>query len=151
MLVAHYFSPGTDAINYFAPDIFKSIGVVGTNSTLLTTGVYGIVKLVATVIYIGFIIDRVGRRLPLMIGATMQATAMLYLGLFVAIANPTVNKDKPGVEAGGIVAIIWIYIYAIGWAMGHSIACYVIAAEVFPARIRSVCMAFCLFVNWYVS
>lgn len=139
---------GTDAINYFAPDIFKSIGVASNSSTLLTTGVYGIVKLVATFGYIAFLIDRVGRRIPLMVGATMQATAMLYLGMFVGIANPTVNIGKPGVEGAGIFAIIVVYIYAIGWAMGHSIACYVVAAEIFPTRIRSVCMALCLFLNW---
>ena len=141
---------GTDAINYFAPEIFKSIGVVGNSSTLLTTGIYGIVKLAATLIYVLFIIDRVGRRVPLLVGATIQATAMLVLGLFVGIADPVNNPNGKGVHGGGIFAIIAIYMYAVGWAMGHSIACYVVAAEIFPSRIRAVCMALCLFENWYV-
>ena len=140
---------GTDAINYFAPEIFKSIGVVGNSSTLLTTGIYGIVKLAATLIYVLFIIDRVGRRVPLLVGATIQATAMLVLGLFVGIADPVNNPNGKGVHGGGIFAIIAIYMYAVGWAMGHSIACYVVAAEIFPSRIRAVCMALCLFENWY--
>ena len=122
---------GTDAINYFAPEIFKSIGVVGNSSTLLTTGIYGIVKLAATLIYVLFIIDRVGRRVPLLVGATIQATAMLVLGLFVGIADPVNNPNGKGVHGGGIFAIIAIYMYAVGWAMGHSIACYVVAAEIF--------------------
>ncbi|EEB94856.1 hypothetical protein MPER_06266, partial [Moniliophthora perniciosa FA553] len=37
---------GINAINYYSPTIFRSIGVVGQNSSLLTTGVYGIIKLV---------------------------------------------------------------------------------------------------------
>lgn len=139
---------GTDAINYFAPEIFKDIGVVGNSTTLLTTGVYGIVKLLATLFYITVLIDRVGRRVPLLVGATMQATAMLVLGLFVGIANPVNNPNGTGVHAGGIFAIISIYLYAVGWAMGHSIACYVVAAEIFPTRIRATCMAICLFFNW---
>lgn len=37
---------GTNAINYFAPSIFASIGLAGTSSSLLATGVYGIVKII---------------------------------------------------------------------------------------------------------
>jgi hypothetical protein len=33
---------GINAINYYSPRIFQSIGVVGQNTSLLTTGVYGI-------------------------------------------------------------------------------------------------------------
>lgn len=44
-----------------------------------------------------------------------------------------------------------IYLYAFGWSFGHSVAPYVVAAEIFPARIRSVCMSFCLFTNWIVN
>lgn len=44
-----------------------------------------------------------------------------------------------------------IYLYAFGWSFGHSVAPYVVAAEIFPARIRSVCMAICIFINWIVD
>lgn len=44
-----------------------------------------------------------------------------------------------------------IYLYAVGWSFGHSVAPYVVAAEIFPPRIRSVCMSFCLFTNWMVN
>lgn len=44
-----------------------------------------------------------------------------------------------------------IYLYAFGWSFGHSVAPYVVAAEIFPARIRSFCMALCLFTNWIVN
>ena len=54
-------------------------------------------------------------------------------------------------DAGGIVGIVWIYIYAFGWSFGHSVACYVVAAEIFPSRIRSFCMAWCFFTNWIVD
>lgn len=78
------------------------IGVKGGSQALLTTGVYGVVKLATTIIYVVFIVDRVGRRLPLMIGATLQATAMLYIGLYVRFKNP----DAGGSEVGGIFGIV---------------------------------------------
>lgn len=147
LFLFHKFT-GTDSLNYFAPEIFTMIGVKGGSQALLTTGVYGLVKLATTVVYVAFIVDRVGRRLPLIIGACMQATAMLYIALYVRFANPAKGG---GTEAGGIIGIVWIYIYAFGWSFGHSVACYVVAAEIFPSRIRSFCMSWCFFVNWIVD
>jgi hypothetical protein len=148
MLFLFHKLTGTDSLNYFAPEIFSMVGVPEGSSSLLTTGVYGIVKLVTTIVYVTVIVDRVGRRLPLIIGATIQGTAMLYLALFIRFSNV---ESGGGTSAGGIVGIIWIYLYAFGWSFGHSVAPYVVAAEIFPARIRSVCMSFCLFTNWIVN
>lgn len=39
---------GINAINYYSPTVFKSIGITGTNSALLTTGIFGVVKTVVT-------------------------------------------------------------------------------------------------------
>lgn len=103
MLFLFHKLTGTDSINYFAPDIFAMIGVPEGSSSLLTTGVYGMVKLATTIIYVTVIVDRVGRRLPLMIGATIQATAMLYIGLFLRFSNV---EPGSGTTAGGIVGII---------------------------------------------
>lgn len=84
-------------------------------------------------------LSRVGRRLPLIVGASMQATAMLYLALYLRFAGDNVSGGNVGgTSAGGIVGIIWIYVYAFGWSFGHSVACYVVAAEIFPSRIVSL-------------
>lgn len=106
------------------------IGVQSGSLSLLTTGVYGLVKLATTVIYVAYIVDRVGRRRPLLVsapiivqyglepdqnfkvGAVLQATAMLYIALYVRFAKP---DSTGGTPAGGIVGIIWVYIYAFGW------------------------------------
>lgn len=82
--------------------------------------------------------SRVGRRLPLLIGATIQGTSMLYLALYIRFSSPAAaNGDVGGTPAGGIVGIVFIYLYAFGWSFGHSVACYVVAAEIFPTRIVS--------------
>jgi SP family sugar:H+ symporter-like MFS transporter len=39
---------GTNSINYYAPQIFQSIGLEGASAGLFATGVYGIVKIVFT-------------------------------------------------------------------------------------------------------
>ena len=37
---------GTNAINNYAPQIFKNLGVVGNTTGLFATGIYGVVKVV---------------------------------------------------------------------------------------------------------
>lgn len=69
----------------------------------------------------------------------MQATAMLYLALYIRFSDSSAqNGDVGGTPAGGIVGIVFIYIYAFGWSFGHSVAPYVVAAEIFPSRIVSL-------------
>ncbi|CAG7983508.1 unnamed protein product [Penicillium salamii] len=150
LFLFHKFT-GTDSLNYYAPEIFVMIGVKGGSTSLLTTGVYGVVKTAVSLLYVGYLVDRIGRRLPLLVGATLQATSMLYLALYLRFAGASTDSPGNGTPAGGIVGIIFIYIYAFGWSFGHSVACYVVAAEMFPTRIRSFCMAICFFVNWIVD
>lgn len=136
LFLFHKFT-GTDSLNYFAPRIFQIIGV-GDGDSLLTTGVYGVVKFVTTIFYVGYLVEHVGRRLPLLVGATIQASCMLYLALYVKFGPNPDTDNTSGVPAGGIVGVVAIYLYAFGWSFGHSVACYVVAAEIFPARIVSV-------------
>jgi MFS family permease len=39
---------GINAINYYSPTVFKSLGITGTNTGFLTTGIFGVVKTVMT-------------------------------------------------------------------------------------------------------
>ena len=95
---------GTDSLNYFAPQIFAMVGVPRGSGSLLTTGVYGLVKVFTTLAYVTVIVDRVGRRLPLIVGALIQGTAMLYLALFIRFARP---EEGGGTSAGGVVGVVW--------------------------------------------
>lgn len=67
---------GTNAINYYSPRIFTSIGVTQTS---LYTGIYGALKAVASVIFLGFFVDILGRRKPLLWGSVICAICMFYL------------------------------------------------------------------------
>lgn len=135
MLFLFHKLTGTDSLNYFAPRIFEMIGV-GDGESLLTTGVYGVVKFVTTIYYVAYLVERIGRRLPLIVGATIQASCMLYLALYIRFAGESARSNGK-TPPGGVVGVVSIYLYAFGWSFGHSVACYVVAAEIFPARIVS--------------
>ena len=71
---------GQNSINYYAPTIFQSIGITGNNTSLLASGIYGIVKIVATAIFVFFGIERFGRRWSLTVGLGLMAMFLFIIG-----------------------------------------------------------------------
>ena len=67
---------GINAINYYSPTVFASIGISGTNTSFLTTGLFGVVKTCVTLIWLFFLIDRLGRRKLLMFGSVGGSVCM---------------------------------------------------------------------------
>lgn len=68
---------GSNAINYYSPRIFKSVGLTGSSTSLYATGIYGIVRLVCVIIAMHFVVDRFGRKNMLMGGAVIMLIAMV--------------------------------------------------------------------------
>lgn len=102
------------AINYYSPTVFKSLGIVGGNTSFLTTGLFGVVKTVFTLIWLFFLIDKFGRRNLLLVGAIGGAVCMLILGGY--LASPLVDTSsasqvaKP-LTSGGIAAVFFFYLW----------------------------------------
>lgn len=53
---------GTNAMTYYSPTIFKSVGLSDSSVSLFATGIYGIVKFIACFVFIVFVTDSLGRR-----------------------------------------------------------------------------------------
>ncbi|KAK2006335.1 general substrate transporter [Colletotrichum eremochloae] len=133
---------GAGSITLYAPDLFKILGVRGSNTSLLVTAVFGVVKLVSAVICALFLVDVIGRKRALMIGVCLQAVAMIYIAAFLTHV-PMLGVDESfelpeslkGVSEG---AIAMIYISGVGWALGWNSMQYLLTAELFPLRIRAL-------------
>jgi len=80
---------GSNAINYYSPRIFKSVGLTGSSTSLYATGIYGIVRLVCVIIAMHFVVDRFGRKNMLMGGAVVMLIAMV--SATATALNYTVN------------------------------------------------------------
>ncbi|KAJ7599074.1 MFS quinate transporter QutD [Mycena floridula] len=139
---------GINAINYYSPTIFKSIGVVGQNASLLTTGVYGIIKLVGAMIWLLYLVDQLGRRPLLMIGSIGGALSMYYIGAYIAIAKPTL-KPTGILGPGGRSAIAFFYIWTMFYSPTWNGTPWVITAEFFPQHIRTFTSACMAASNWF--
>ncbi|KAI6910096.1 putative quinate [Hortaea werneckii] len=101
---------GINAINYYSPTVFKSIGISGGNTAFLTTGIFGVVKTVLTFVWLFLLIDRLGRRKLLMIGAGGGSICMWIIGGYIN-ANPTdTTAGSSSLSSGGIAAIFFFYL-----------------------------------------
>ncbi|KAF5550682.1 mfs quinate transporter [Fusarium mexicanum] len=134
-IFSELFQPGVrankssiNAINYYSPTILKSIGFTGTSVGLLATGIFGIVKMVATMLYAAFLVDKLGRRPLLLIGIRLE--------------------HIPPMDAGAKTAVAMVYIYALFYGMSWNGIPWLFTSEIIPNRVRTLGMAFCICVQW---
>ncbi|KKK15570.1 hypothetical protein P175DRAFT_0529720 [Aspergillus ochraceoroseus IBT 24754] len=139
---------GINAINYYSPTIFKSIGVTGSNTSLLTTGIFGVVKAVVTIIWLLYLIDRVGRRPLLLIGAAGGSVCLWVVGAYIKIAKPENNPPGTKLSGGGIAAMFFFYLWTIFYTPSYNGTPWVINSEMFDPDVRSLAQACAAASNW---
>lgn len=96
---------------YYAPTIFGQLGMSGNTTSLLATGVYGIVNCLSTLPAL-FFIDKVGRRALLMAGATGTCISLAIVGGILGGYGSTLAVHR----SAGWCAIAFIYIYDINFS-----------------------------------
>lgn len=141
---------GLQAINYFSPLIFQSIGLKGTSTSLLATGVFGIVKMVTTNLTMFFAVDTIGRRPLLLAGSAGSMLCMYYLGAYSKITD-SFSSSATSPDAGGYVAIVLVYVFVVFFALSWNGIPWIFASEVFPNRIRSLGMMVAMCATWLVQ
>lgn len=141
---------GINAINYYSPTVFASIGISGTNTGFLTTGIFGVVKTSMTLIWLFFLIDRLGRRNLLMIGAAGGSVCMWIIGAY--ISTITINTDdttsKP-LSSGGIAAMFFFYLWTAFYTPSWNGTPWVLNSEIFDQSVRSLGQASAACNNWF--
>ncbi|KAM0417124.1 hypothetical protein ACHAPT_012900 [Fusarium lateritium] len=141
-------STGINAMNNFSVTFFQVLGYHGASAKLFSAGIYGIVKGIAATITFLFFIDRSGRRSLLFAGSVMCTFSMYYVAGFSAITKSFFTTQEP--NAASKSAVAFIYVFGAGYNLP-----WIIAAEIFPTRIRSFCLALTTCSHWlgefYVS
>ncbi|ORY61590.1 MFS quinate transporter QutD [Pseudomassariella vexata] len=138
---------GVQAINYYSPRVFQSIGLRGTSTQLLVTGFYGQVKFFSALAAIVFAIDSLGRRPLLIFGSVGCLIPMFYLGTYSKISN-SFNSSMNEPDTGGYVAVVMTFLFAISFAVSWLSPPRVFASEIFPNRVRSLGFAVSMSASW---
>ncbi|OJK05096.1 hypothetical protein ASPACDRAFT_19750 [Aspergillus aculeatus ATCC 16872] len=137
---------GINAINYYSPTIFESIGVQGNTKGILN-GVFGVVKAVITIVWLLFLVDQLGRRKLLLIGAVCGSVCMWIIGAYICVVEPT-KHPQDHLNSGGIAAIFFFYLWTAVYTPTWNGTPWVINAEFFHPNIRSVAQAATTASNW---
>lgn len=133
---------GIDAILYYAPTIFSFVGFTSSTGQILATAGLGAVNVVATVLAM-WLVDRSGRR-PLLLGGTaIMAISMATLAFCLSFGA--------GADWADQLAVIALAVYIIAFALSLGPLPYVLMAEVFPLRVRSLGMSIAAATAWMLN
>ncbi|KAG9316128.1 general substrate transporter [Chiua virens] len=133
---------GTNAINYYAPLIFASLGFSSTTASLMATGIYGVVKFVATCLVLAFVIESWGRKRTLFFGGIAQGLMMLWLGGYTAI------HPQPTIVPATYVSILAIYLFGVFFSLGWGFTPLILGSEIAPGHLRPAVMALASATTW---
>ncbi len=126
---------GINAIIYYAPEIFKSVGF-GTDSAMFQTVIIGIVNTIFTFVAIAYI-DKYGRRKLLLWGITGMIICLGGIGLMFHFEL-----------SSGPWLLLFILGFIASFAMSLGPIPWVLISEIFPTRIRGIAMSISILMVW---
>ena len=123
---------GINAVLYFAPRIFESMGV---RDPMIITVLMGVVNISFTLLAI-FTVERLGRKPLLITGSALMAAGALGVALTNMVAMPA------------WVAVVSILLYSASFMFSWGPICWVYMSELFPNTIRSQATAIAVAFQW---
>ncbi|KAH8917755.1 general substrate transporter [Atractiella rhizophila] len=124
---------GIDAVLYYAPVVFANAGLSASTSSLIASGVTGIVLLLV-VTFVAPFMDRLGRRTLIIYGGITIAFSLFMQGILYA--------SKATNAAGArwtVIAMIEVFIIAFAATWGPGIRMY--ASEIQSGRTRAAAIS----------
>jgi len=125
---------GINAIMYYAPEIFKQAGAAAAAAYNDTVWI-GLTNLVFTLISMA-VVDHLGRKPLLLIGATCMGLALLGVGYAFQI------------EAAGRALLLGVVAYVASFAVSMGVVGWVVISEIYPTRTRGRAMAVATSAVW---
>ena len=128
---------GINVVIYFAPELFKNLGLDSTTGQIIATMGIGLVNLLVTVIAI-LCVDKIGRRKLLLFGFTGTCISLFALGLF------SLNH----VAWLPYLSVLCLTVYIFSFAISVGPIPHIAMAEIFPLHVRGAGMGLSSMSNW---
>ncbi|KAJ5746836.1 uncharacterized protein N7511_008532 [Penicillium nucicola] len=132
---------GINLITYYAPSLYRDIGLGEGNLPKLLAACNGTEYLMAAFIPI-FIIEKVGRRPLMLFGAAGMALSMAVL------AGTNYRLTVLGDQQAGIGQAVFLFVFNTFFAIGWLGMTWLYPAEIVPLRIRAPTNALATSANW---
>ena len=123
---------GINAVLYFAPRIFESMGV---SNNMLFTVIMGVINITFTLVAV-FTVEKLGSKPLLITGSLGMAVGALGVALSNVVALPA------------LIPVISIMVYSASFMFSWGPICWVYISEIFPNTIRSQATALAVAFQW---
>ena len=124
---------GINAVLYFAPRIFESMGM---GNPMMYTVFMGVIIISFTLLAV-FTVEKLGRKPLLIWGSTLMAVGALGVAFSNVIAG-----------CPSIVPVVSILVYSAAFMFSWGPICWVLISEIFPNTIRSQATAIAVAFQW---
>ncbi|CEG58058.1 sugar porter family MFS transporter [Legionella fallonii] len=128
---------GINVVIYFAPEIFKNLGVDSTTGQILATIGIGLVNLLVTIIAI-LSVDKIGRRKLLLFGFAGTCFSLLVLCVFSLSHIAWLSS----------LSVLCLTVYIFSFAISVGPIPHIVMAEIFPLHVRGAGMGLSSMSNW---
>lgn len=125
--------------------MYEALGITGSRA-ILVAGIYNCVGPIANAIFIFFILDRVGRKKPLLFGAVGITLAL--------ICEAAINSQNPAGtrQSLSIAGVFFLFLVSIIFSLSFGPISWVYMSEIMPMQIRGRGNAFATGIgNWLFS
>ncbi|ORY53992.1 hexose transport-related protein [Leucosporidium creatinivorum] len=137
---------GIDCIIYYAPTIFGGLGLSGNTTSLLASGVIGVVFVISTFPAI-MVIDKIGRKPLLLIGSAWMGICLVLVAALVGSFEDDWKSNQNA--AWACVVFIWLYVGGFGASWGP--VSWTVISEIFPLSTRAHGTSLGASANWITN
>ncbi|KAJ7513715.1 hypothetical protein O6H91_23G011800 [Diphasiastrum complanatum] len=137
---------GINAIMFYAPVLFKTIGF-GGDASLYSAVITGAVNALAIFVSI-FAVDRLGRRILFLQAGVQMFISQMVIGI---ILGEKFGGSKQMSKDFGVFVVIVICIYVAGFAWSWGPLGWLVPSEIFPLETRSAGQSITVSVNLFFT
>ncbi|CAJ0554350.1 Ff.00g128630.m01.CDS01 [Fusarium sp. VM40] len=124
---------GVSAIQYYSVAIYAKIGIQG-DETLRYQMISSVIALIAQFICM-VVIDRTGRRWPLIGGNILNCITFIIATILLASFPPGAESAGGGAAGWGFIVVTWVYNFSFSATCGP--LSWIIPAEIFDMKTRA--------------
>ncbi|XP_023935471.1 facilitated trehalose transporter Tret1 isoform X2 [Bicyclus anynana] len=139
---------GINAVLFYMTDIFKASGTDLDPS--IATIIIGAVQLIASFIT-PFVVDRLGRRILLLISSCGTAIGLALLGMFFLLRH----VGSPAVANMGVLPVIALVLFIVTYCWGLGPLPWAVMGELFPIEVKAAAAppatAFCWILSFLIT
>jgi MFS family permease len=128
---------------FSGPTIYAALGFTG-HTTLMINGISGAWQVVVVWFFIQFMVDRIGRRKPLIIGPILMAG---FLAWQAAIASRFANPEYKN-QGVGIAGLVSMFLFSGAFSASFGPVSWIYQSEIFPMNQRALGTAISTAANW---